>query len=894
MRWDRQFGRDLRAEHAFPNLIVFKLADGAKVRVRAGALARIGDLTPDDRDRLAWVASATMDVERERAQLEAQLRSEAGAQIVPFVVAAREEQAERDRIELESRHGAEYEDLTTAGAIVLPREDMVQSSRVLGILRGNPLVEYAYLQPRGTPPRSTPACTDQLPGVTNTAPVAPLTYQGGRPGGSTFPAPLSTSTLVAGHDIDFARTVAGSTGPGLFMVDVEEGFHFNHENLPNVIHVGGINSAVGNRDHGTAVIGIATGCITNFGPMGIAPSATAGFSGIWFPPPWFFSPALAIDAAKFAGADVILLEWQMSDVSTNGCYACPGGAGVCANLVPPEYYPLERSIIRSAGASRIQVVEAAANAQRDLNVIPQLQRRVDWNDPENSQALVVGGVGTLAFIDGQHVSTCGVAATGSNVGDRLDLSAWYSTVAANGYGSSFPGSPLPNPALRFDTSNPGNVDQWYTDSFGGTSAAAAVVAGGVLSLMGMWRFHNGTSARPAPYHVTRFLAATGTPEAAGVPSNVGPMLQLGMAASAFRDRVVGDVTSTSMLNNVVSAAPVVANGQTNVVLVARHWNAGFAYTVLRGGAWYDWRFLPTWSTSFPGGTIPHDLNNLTARQLADTSAPITELLATDSAFRVVYSTASTIDPAASGSTAFSAWQIVPTTLTTAAAYVTGVDFAAGYHDYFVVTTTGQVRWVYRPVGSTTFSGVAASLPSPRTITSKIVAFSVVPERAELFAIDSNQNLVHATLDGNLWTGWTNVPGGANASMLEGALVGSNRIALAVGWFGGTSMFLLDASSGFWRAVAVESGGPSAVAINSVAPLSARVSTIDAATGVRRTRRVSWVSSALTVGTSYQWSAATATGGIVASPWQNSLGLAFGVDVSGRAVYRVLDHYFPVE
>jgi hypothetical protein len=804
---------------------------------------------------------------------------------IPLIPESREREEERRRIDRETRHNAEFEDLATIMFLSLPDATFAESTRVAQSLRELASIEYAYPLPLGTAPqsipRTQPACTDQLPGVTNVAPIAPSTYRLRHVSGAAFISNPG-GTAMAGHDLEFARLVPGGNGDGVVFTDVEVGANWNHENLGPITAL----NFTWPDEHGTAVMSIAVGCNASFGPPGIAPNAVARLSGVVFAPlPPLYSTALAITVADSVSpaTDVILVEQQLLDFSTSGCYSCTEGPPTgCEAYVPAEYYPIEHATIRAAVGNGRVVVEAAGNGQRDLDVIPWLNR-FPWSDPQNSMALMVGGSGTNANIDGVPDSSCRVfTQTGSNVGSRVDLSAWYGNIAAAGYGGN---GGYADPQFRFDTSNPGNVNQWYTGSFGGTSGASAIVAGAVTSLIGMYRAVNG--AAPPPYDVIRLLTATGSQTTTGVASKVGPKLQLGIAASAFRERVVGDGDDSTAVTEVLSAAAIQHPGGVNVVLTGRRSDGRYIHNTFRGGAWYGWSTFPLWTTIPIVGST---LDELEVRAIDDPGFPM-EATAIDMLNRIIVSRASSIDP--STVTPFSPWTVVPTSLTGSVASVAPVQFELGYQDYFFITNSGSLGWVYRTTGSLSFVAGPVTLPSPAVITSKLYAISPTAGRVDFFAIDSSQRLRHATLDGQQWTGWNIVPSGAGATMLDVVSLG-DKIAIAAGWDGGTSLFVFDVPTSTWTAAAVDYVAPSAIEISAVGSRYVRITTSDSA-GQLGTRGVA-ITPSLSIVPSpnrYLWTTTVASGGMTSTAWRNSLSLAFAVNADQRAVYRVLDHTFPL-
>lgn len=890
-RWSRTFGEQLTAGISYPQLIVVKMFDGSNVRLRSGELVQTQSPSDDDLDRLSWAVGSPPPISEHLRELRSTLGRYPGVVIRSLIPEAHERTEQTARESRELRAGSEFEDLASIFLFSLPHSTEEQSSQLLARLRQNQLVEYAYWQPRGSTPRSTPACTDQLPGVTTAIPpLFPSYHRRSRPSGAAFLSlPPGITHITAGHDIDFAASVPGGLGASTTLVDVEAGFHWEHEHLPDIMTIHGINNS---DSHGTASFGVATGCSTSFGPPGIAPAALSLFSSVWDFGAVFYAPSGAIHTADepWWNTDVILIEQQMWDFSTSGCYngMCEVPV-VCTPFVPVEYYPAEHATIRAAVGNGRVVVEAAGNGSRDLDNIPGLNR-MPWVDPQNSGALLVGGVGTDTDIDGHQIPACSFGGESSNVGGRVDIGAFFGSVSTTGYGSAAAGSAYD--PFRFNTSDRSDPNQWYTDAFAGTSSASAIVAGAALSLIGMWRSANTTTTRPNPYDVTRFLAETGNPNISSIPTKVGPTLQLGMAATAFGDRVVGDGADTTAISEVGAAVPVITTGGTSILLTARRTDGRYIHNSLRGGAWYGWSVFPSWNSGGVFGTTT--LTDLQVRQLA-ASSTILDAIAVDGAGRVLSSRSTTIDPQASNASPFTAWQAVPSALTGTAARVSNVEFSPGYHDTFVATTAGTLRWIYRAADSTTFASMTVSLPVPVTLStsSRLIALSNTNDRADLFAIDSTSRLVHASVSGTTFTGWDIVPGGANATMLDAVVVSNSQIALAAGWVGGTTVFVLNTATNTWSAGSLIYGEPQMVAIAPTGSDKIRVTAQQWPSGVRVTRGATISNGVIASPSSYQWNTTEPSGGVTATTWRSQLGLAFGINSSSRAVFRVLDRVFPV-
>jgi subtilisin family serine protease len=278
-----------------------------------------------------------------------------------------------------------------------------------------------------------------------------MVYEEGRPTPPPVVAALADRDLqFQGHldpapngiDAEFAWNFPGGTGAGVGLVDVEQGWA-RHEDLPPV-SISGRN--IDFFGHGTAVIGVVAAIDNGVGVVGIAPEigSLAG-SSQWRG--WLtFSTARAIYGAlnRMKFGDVLLLEAQTTCL------------GLGDSLFPVEVEPGVQDAIRLAVSRGITVVEAAGNGGRSLDGFehPIWKRSLD----RDSGAILVGA----ATAEAPHFRM-----DDSNFGQRVDCYAWGEGVTTTGNG--FLGRELDH----------------FTDNFGGTSAASAIVAGAAVVVQGI-------------------------------------------------------------------------------------------------------------------------------------------------------------------------------------------------------------------------------------------------------------------------------------------------------------------------------------------------------------------------------------------------------------------------
>jgi hypothetical protein len=203
--------------------------------------------------------------------------------------------------------------------------------------------------------------------------------------------------------------------------------------------------------------------------------------------------------------DVILIEQQSIsgphfDLST--------GRG----LAPIELESVVFNAIRDATSRGIIVVEPSGNGFENLDDAAYNgafdRRRKD------SGAIIVGGGLPPQGIYGPGPDR--VRTVESNYGSRVDLQGWSRFVTTCGYGD-----------LRREQGR----NNWYTINFGGTSSAAAMVAGAVAVLQGVAKERGLGPLTPA--QMRRILVATGSPQGADSSQKIGPRPDLRAAIEAL-------------------------------------------------------------------------------------------------------------------------------------------------------------------------------------------------------------------------------------------------------------------------------------------------------------------------------------------------------------------------
>lgn len=260
---------------------------------------------------------------------------------------------------------------------------------------------------------------------------------------------------------------AGALGDGQRLVDIEGGWKEDHADLagPATVYVYGENrDSV--KDHGTSVLGIIYSQHNSKLVSGIAPN----LSEIHLVSKWdengeesIFGALSVVWSLAALGnirrGDVILLEVQADIDDANGI----------TRRVPVEADWASYWIIRNLTANQRVVVEAAANGTYDLDqfkhpIDGKILNRASRHFRDSRAVMVACSGPPSAAAYTRYVANNG--SWGSNYGARVDCFAHGESV----YSLTATGTPP--------------VDDWTPD-FGGTSAAAAIVAGAALVVQGV-------------------------------------------------------------------------------------------------------------------------------------------------------------------------------------------------------------------------------------------------------------------------------------------------------------------------------------------------------------------------------------------------------------------------
>lgn len=322
-----------------------------------------------------------------------------------------------------------------------------------------------------------------------------------------------------GINARYAWLSAGGDGAGQRIIDLEQGWTLNHEDLvahgASILFGTLVNTS---RFHGTAVLGEITASDNTVGVVGIVPnvasinvvSHSGSTSNI---PNGILATIIQLDFGN-----VLLLEVQI-------------------NLLPCETVPACFDAIRLATALGIVVVEAGGNGATDLDTFTDASGRQVLNrgsvDFKDSGAIMVGAASSTVPHSRLNFS---------NLGSRIDCYAWGENVDTS----------------ASDTSGSTTL---YTSTFNGTSSASPIITGAALAVQGEAQANLGFRFSPKRLRAILSNPATGTLSSNPAVDRIGvmPDLQsiistmLQLAPDIFIRDFVGDIGDPH--TGAVSASP---------------------------------------------------------------------------------------------------------------------------------------------------------------------------------------------------------------------------------------------------------------------------------------------------------------------------------------------------
>ena len=315
-----------------------------------------------------------------------------------------------------------------------------------------------------------------------------------------------------GMDVRYAWTLPGGRGENVRVVDIEINWNLHHSDLNaaaenSFLRVEGYDPRPDiSKNHGSAVIGELVAANNGVGITGIAHQAQLGI----------VSPLRQGDISRIADAidraaqalrpgDIILIE----DQSVKGPHFNPtNGLG----LLPVEFEAEIFDAIKRATDAGLIVIEPAGNGSENLD-------HADYNGyfhPNHDSGAIMVGAGfppPSVFPEGTDRSRTDE----SNFGSRVDVQGWGRSIVTCGFG---------------DLRNDQGENNFYTNKFGATSGAAAMVAGAAAVLQSIVK-ERGLTPLTSP-QMRRLFRLTGTPQTGNLNKSIGPRPDL-RAAIAWLD-----------------------------------------------------------------------------------------------------------------------------------------------------------------------------------------------------------------------------------------------------------------------------------------------------------------------------------------------------------------------
>jgi hypothetical protein len=462
-----------------------------------------------------------------------------------------EEDIERDRAFAIARSGVQVADLNNYYLVHLEKD--ADRAATLAAWLGLEVVELAYFEGD-----AVPACTD----------IAPPTPDFVSGQNYLEPAPTGVDAFAA-----WAWHPAGAGVPEFLFVDIEYSWNVDHEDFGDVAVLNGTPEP--DMNHGTAVLGVVVACDSDFGMKGIAHRIAAGGVN------WANEPS---GAAVFDRAASFLMpgEIYLIELHTSGPGPIPGWVCECNcgqfGYVPMEWDQSLFDSIQLHTAAGLIVVEAGGNGGMDLDD-PFYGGLFD-RSLRDSGAILVG-----AGSPGTHAPECW-----TNYGSRIDCQGYGNSVFSTGVGNLW---------------DPGDENQWYTNSFSGTSSASPVVTGcaAVIQNLAQQTFGLTLDAITLRAALSLYGTAQGDPQS----KHIGVLPDLAALLDAWFRLVIEHTPLEDTQNEVddyevaATVTPALLNGAVSAVTI--HYSVS-------GGGWQSAAMSPGgvpgswqgWIPAQPGGS----------------------------------------------------------------------------------------------------------------------------------------------------------------------------------------------------------------------------------------------------------------------------------------------------
>lgn len=446
-------------------------------------------------------------------------------------------------------------DLSIYFRLLAPDEEL---DRLAQQLRGQLVVDAAYVKPGAVPPVWVTGITQEA-GLPKLRRVSPATvgYSPVRSRGflnlysilrtilaflrkilSTILPDQSANTLAQEYLDESPKGIGaravwekyqGADGASVNIIDIESGWNFSHEDLQVNMEglAGGVSSSdFATRMHGTAVLGVIGGDRNGFGVTGICPGAVMQAVSTVEPGTMPDMPdelgvagAIQLAADRLSPGDIILIELQQPGPRIGFSSL---GDGSQLGYIPVEWWEDQFIAIQYATNNDIIVVEAGGNGNEDLddpiyNNVPAMtgvQFSSTWQNPfrrglADSGAIIVGAG---APPPGTHEASFNVDCS------RLPFSNFGSMFDAQGWGEHVDTTGKPGAFLLGDGEEENTL---YTQSFGGTSSAAAMVAGALGCIQGALKGAGRAPLTPALARTLLRRDDLGSPQQDGSNTVVG-------------------------------------------------------------------------------------------------------------------------------------------------------------------------------------------------------------------------------------------------------------------------------------------------------------------------------------------------------------------------------------
>lgn len=329
---------------------------------------------------------------------------------------------------------------------------------------------YNYFSVRcvvGQDPQEIVDLFKQLPGIVEHAYIEPRTVDAVVVGTANpdFPQLNYLKAAPVGIGVQ-AAWMRGADGSNTKFIDVEQGWLLTHEDLPQGIPLLFGTNKPSSFYHGVAVLGLIVGvddlpagAVQPRGGVGISPKATAAVMSHFTPAKTQRMPIASLALLSFmrlSDGDVLLMEVQ--------------GALEDDRLVPREFSRETFDAVRLITTAGVVVVAGAGNGNLDLDELTDGDGRHIFSKAHpaefrDSGAILVGSCRApvphsrpLSSTPTQH----------SNFGSRVDCCAQGELIRA----------PSADETKPF-------INSLYTSTFGGTSAASAIITGVCLLIQDM-------------------------------------------------------------------------------------------------------------------------------------------------------------------------------------------------------------------------------------------------------------------------------------------------------------------------------------------------------------------------------------------------------------------------